>query len=238
MHASETTIRKLIEGSKQYVIPLFQRPYSWKQKHWLTLWQDVVDLVDDPKARPHFFGSTVTAPARSVPQGVGKWLLIDGQQRLTTTQLFLAAIRDSAIDVHADSLAQKIEGQSLLTAYEVGDEQLKVLPTQGDREAFRAVIRRAPSLNSRISDCYQYFFSRLKDRKGLSSEFLERLYLVVMDRLSLVGITCDEQDNPHLNITRDCFTLSETSRLPVITPISPIGLTVRSVNCCETATLN
>ena len=97
MHASETTIRKLIEGSKQYVIPLFQRPYSWKQKHWLTLWQDVVDLVDDPKARPHFFGSTVTAPARSVPQGVGKWLLIDGQQRLTTTQLFLAASSESPV---------------------------------------------------------------------------------------------------------------------------------------------
>jgi uncharacterized protein with ParB-like and HNH nuclease domain len=110
MQASETTIRKLVEGSKQYVIPLFQRPYSWNQKHWSTLWQDVVGLVDDPNARPHFFGSTVTAPARSVPQGVGKWLLIDGQQRLTTTQLFLAALRDAAIHVDAHSLAQKIEG--------------------------------------------------------------------------------------------------------------------------------
>lgn len=198
MQASETTIRKLIEGSKQYVIPLFQRPYSWKQKHWSTLWQDVVDLVDDPKARPHFFGSTVTAPARSVPQGVGKWLLIDGQQRLTTTQLFLAALRDAATHADASSLAQKIEGQSLLTAYEVGDEQLKVLPTQGDREAFRAIIRHDSPLNSRLTDCYRFFFTCLKDRKGLSGDFLERLYLVVVDRLSLVGITCDEQDNPHL----------------------------------------
>jgi uncharacterized protein with ParB-like and HNH nuclease domain len=198
MQASETTIRKLIEGSKQYVIPLFQRPYSWKQKHWSTLWQDVVDLVNDPNARPHFFGSTVTAPARSVPQGVGKWLLIDGQQRLTTTQLFLAALRDAATHVDAQSLAQKIEGQSLLTAYEVGDEQLKVLPTQGDREAFRAIVRRGTRLKSRLTDCYDYFFSRLKDRKELSGDLLERLYFVVVDRLSLVGITCDEQDNPHL----------------------------------------
>jgi uncharacterized protein with ParB-like and HNH nuclease domain len=198
MQASETTIRKLIEGSRQYVIPLFQRPYSWKQKHWSTLWQDVVELVDDPNARPHFFGSTVTAPARSVPQGVGKWLLIDGQQRLTTAQLFLAALRDAATHVDATTLAQKIEGQSLLTAYEVGDEQLKVLPTQLDRKAFRAIIRRDPPVSSRLTDCYQYFLSRLKDRKGLSGDFLERLYLVLVDRLSLVGITCDEQDNPHL----------------------------------------
>ena len=68
MQASETTIRKLIEGSKQYVIPLFQRPYSWTQTHWSTLWQDVLELVDNPNSRPHFFGSTVTAPAKSVPQ--------------------------------------------------------------------------------------------------------------------------------------------------------------------------
>ena len=198
MQASETTIRKLIEGSKQYVIPLFQRPYSWSQKHWSTLWQDVMDLVDDPNTRPHFFGSTVTAPAKSVPQGVGKWLLIDGQQRLTTTQLLLAALRDAAAHVEAGSLAQKIEGQSLLTAYEDGDEQLKVLPTQGDREAFRAIIRRETPLVSRHTDCYHFFLSRLKSRKGLSGEFIEQLYLVVVDRLSLVGITCDEQDNPHL----------------------------------------
>lgn len=198
MQASETTIRKLIEGSKQYVIPLFQRPYSWNQKHWSTLWQDVLDLVDDPNTRPHFFGSTVTAPARSVPQGVGKWLLIDGQQRLTTTQLLLAALRDAATQVDAHSLAQKIEGQSLLTAYEDGDEQLKVLPTQGDREAFRAIIRRGTPLISRLTDCHDFFLSRLKSNKGLSGDFIERVYLVVVDRLSLVGITCDEQDNPHL----------------------------------------
>ena len=198
MQASETTIRKLIEGSKQYVIPLFQRPYSWNQKHWSTLWQDVMELVDEPARRPHFFGSTVTAPAKSVPQGVGKWLLIDGQQRLTTTQLLLAALRDAAAHVGADSLAQKIEGQSLLTAYEDGDEQLKVLPTQGDREAFRAIIRRGTPLVSPLTDCHYFFLSRLKSRKELSGDFIERLYLVVVDRLSLVGITCDEQDNPHL----------------------------------------
>lgn len=198
MQASETTIRKLIEGSKQYVVPLFQRPYSWNQKHWSTLWQDVIDLVDDTAARPHFFGSTVTAPARSVPQGVGKWLLIDGQQRLTTTQLFLAAVRDSALSIGEKNLAEKIEGQSLLTAYEQDDEQLKVLPTQGDRDAFRAIVRRTPFCHSRLADCHGYFISRLKARAALSGDLLERVYLVVVDRLSLVGITCDENDNPHL----------------------------------------
>ncbi len=119
-------------------------------------------------------------------------------KRLTTTQLLLAALRDAAVHIHEQNLAEKIEGQSLLTAYEVGDEQLKVLPTQGDREAFRSIIRREQALNSRVADCHNYFLSRLKGCKDLSGDFLERLYLAVIDRLSLVGITCDEQDNPHL----------------------------------------
>ncbi len=91
---------------------------------------------------------------------------------------------------------RKIEGQSLLTAYESDDEQLKVLPTQGDREAFRAIIRREHALSSRVADCHNYFYSRLKGCKDLSGVYLERLYLAVVDRLSLVGITCDEQVQP------------------------------------------
>lgn len=198
MQASETTVRKLIEGSKQYVIPLFQRPYSWTKKHWTTLWQDVMDLLETPDGRPHFFGSTVTAPARSIPQGVGKWLLIDGQQRLTTTQLLLAALRDAATQIAAHNLAKMIHGQSLLTDFYVGDEQLKVLPTQGDREAFRAIITKDSPIGSRLTDCYNFYIHKITHSKELSVEFLEALYRVVIDRLSLVGITCDEQDNPHL----------------------------------------
>ena len=83
MQAAETKLRQLIEGTKQYIVPLFQRPYSWTEKHWKTLWADVVEQSQQEDGRPHFFGSIVTAPAKSVPQGVGKYLLIDGQQRIT-----------------------------------------------------------------------------------------------------------------------------------------------------------
>src|SRR5579864_8787515 len=96
MQASETKLRKLIEGTTQYVVPLFQRPYSWSEKQWKTLWSDVIDQSRHIDGRPHFFGSIVTTPAKSVPQGVGKYLLIDGQQRITTVQVLLAAIRNLA----------------------------------------------------------------------------------------------------------------------------------------------
>ena len=136
MQASETKLRQLIEGTKQYVVPLFQRPYSWSEKQWKTLWVDVLEKARHTDGRPHFFGSIVTTPAKSVPQGVGKYLLVDGQQRLTTIQVLLAAIRDAAGPLEAILLRDRIAGQYLANTYETGDERLKILPTQDDRAAF------------------------------------------------------------------------------------------------------
>lgn len=195
MQASETKLRQLIEGTKQYVIPLFQRPYSWSEKQWKTLWTDVIEQSQHNDGRPHFFGSIVTTPAKSVPQGVGKFLLIDGQQRITTIQVLLAAIRDVASRWKDARLSDRIDGQYLTNAYEYEDEKLKVLPTQDDRAAFRGIIRKGEIPDNRLRTCYHFFLSRLE---RLNPECLESIHLAVVDRLSLVSITCDEQDNPHL----------------------------------------
>ncbi len=195
MQASETKLRKLIEGTTQYVVPLFQRPYSWSEKQWKTLWADVIEQSRHDDGRPHFFGSIVTTPAKSVPQGVGKYLLIDGQQRITTIQVLLAAVRDSADRAAEVKLRDRIVAQYLTNAFEEGDERLKVLPTQDDRPAFRAIIRKDAVPENRLRTCYQFFLSRLE---RLTANQLESIHLAVVDRLSLVSITCDEHDNPHL----------------------------------------
>ena len=195
MQASETKLRHLIEGAKQYVVPLFQRPYSWSEKHWKTLWADVIEQSRHDDGRPHFFGSIVTAPAKSVPQGVGKYLLIDGQQRITTTQVLLAAIRDLAGRFDDTKLRDRIDGQYLTNAYEENDERLKVLTSQDDRVAFSAIIRKGEIPESRLGACYKFFMSRLE---RLKPDQLDPIHIAVVDRLSLVSITCDEHDNPHL----------------------------------------
>ena len=195
MQAAETKLRQLIEGTKQYVVPLFQRPYSWTEKHWKTLWADVVEQSQQEDGRPHFFGSIVTAPAKSVPQGVGKYLLIDGQQRITTTQILLAAIRDCAGRSDDKRLRDRIDGQYLTNSYEHDDERLKLLPTQDDRSAFHAIIKCDPIPDSRLATCYRFFSARIEQ---LPEGTLDRIHLAIVDRLSLVSITCDEHDNPHL----------------------------------------
>jgi uncharacterized protein with ParB-like and HNH nuclease domain len=197
MQAQEARLRKLIEGTTQYVVPLFQRPYSWSEKQWKTLWDDVTEQAAHDDARPHFLGSIVTAPAKSVPEGVGKYLLIDGQQRLTTMQILLASLRDTAGANGHDRLCEKVNGKFLVNTYEEEDEQLKVLPTQDDRPAFRNIIRGQKPPASRLSDAYRFFQAKLAPFKD-DAERLERLLTAITDRLSLVSITCDEHDNPHL----------------------------------------
>jgi uncharacterized protein with ParB-like and HNH nuclease domain len=119
MKASETHLGKILEGNNQFVVPLFQRPYTWDESRWKVLWSDLVELCDDEedtRAKPHFLGSIVTVPTRSVPEGVTKYLLIDGQQRLTTLQVLLAALRDRAREIpgplkQLGSVPQEVTGQ-------------------------------------------------------------------------------------------------------------------------------
>ena len=62
MKASETKFQPIIEGTKQYVVPLFQRPYSWEKKEWDVLWEDLVWLCENEEPTSHFIGSIVTMP--------------------------------------------------------------------------------------------------------------------------------------------------------------------------------
>src|SRR4051794_5455623 len=96
MEAAEAKIQRVLEGSRQFLVPHFQRPYSWREEQWKTLWRDLVELAEEPDPKPHFLGSIVTSPAKSIPEGVEKRLLIDGQQRLTTILVLLTLIRDRA----------------------------------------------------------------------------------------------------------------------------------------------
>jgi uncharacterized protein with ParB-like and HNH nuclease domain len=97
MEATSTLVINYFSGFKQNLVPLFQRPYTWSEKQWRTLWEDVMvfyPLDDANDKATHFMGAVVTMPARSVPVGVSKFLIIDGQQRLTTISVLMCAVRD------------------------------------------------------------------------------------------------------------------------------------------------
>jgi uncharacterized protein with ParB-like and HNH nuclease domain len=200
MEAAEAKVQRVLEGSKQFLVPHYQRPYSWREEQWKALWSDVVELLEDEDPKPHFLGSIVTAPARSTPEGVEKRLLIDGQQRLTTLIILLALVRDRARETGVGKLAERI--QDLITnRHEEGNERYKLLPTQAedpsdsDREAFiRLVNAEEPKTTSKIGAAYKFFSARLRRADAPN---LEALALVICNKLTLVSIILDEKDNPH-----------------------------------------
>ena len=195
MKASETKFQPIIEGTKQYVVPLFQRPYSWEKKEWEVLWDDLVWLCENEEPTSHFIGSIVTMPTTSVPEGVSKFLLIDGQQRLTTIFILLTLLRDVAKGNSSSDLAQEIEQTMLVNPFKKGGDYFKLLPTQIDRDAFKDLVQ-GTDLNaeSRIFQCYRFFERKLKQTHvGVTA-----LNKVVTTRLSVVSIVLDHDDNPHL----------------------------------------
>ncbi|HRS02467.1 MAG TPA: DUF262 domain-containing protein [Bacteroidota bacterium] len=201
MHASETKLQQIIEGEKQYVIPLFQRTYSWQEKEWRTLWNDLIELYEMETPRSHFLGSIVNMPAISVPEGIMKYLLIDGQQRLTTIIIILTLLRDKAKENNNQLLADEINENLLINKFKNGIEHYKLLPTQGDRNTYNELIKGNInnthfniSADDRIKLAYNFFEKKLTQ----TPINLEKLKMIITSKLSIVSIVLDADDNPYL----------------------------------------
>jgi uncharacterized protein with ParB-like and HNH nuclease domain len=195
MDATPVRVIDYFNGEKQGIIPLFQRPYTWTKKNWQTLWQDILiqyDAADDPT---HFMGAIVSIPAKTVPVGVNKHLIIDGQQRLTTIAVFLVALKD----VVDDKTAARIEDY-LINRHHDGVDRLKLLPTQADRLVFRSLVLGQPKDESHLMvQAYKFFGTVLRDR-DLNDDPIDfgKLFNTVVSSLQVVMINLGESDDPYL----------------------------------------
>ena len=201
MDARYATPQKLFSGEMQFIVPLFQRSYSWKLKQWKTLWSDLEQLPDLDAGRQHFIGSVVMHPTNTVPTGVSKYAVIDGQQRLATLFILLIALRDTALSAGNARLAERITDTYLANKYAPAHERYKLLPTQADRVAFRQIADRAPGTEpvpGLITEAFTYFQQQLKEWIGGEPERAEEMLRLILERLSLVSITLNDDDDPYL----------------------------------------
>lgn len=166
--AQETYLETLLEGKKQYQIPLYQRVYAWDKKDRDRLWDDILELVETRRtdnAATHFIGSVVLAESPdNAAARMQRYLVVDGQQRLTTLSLLIAALRDHLVATGDAGARQSYDAQYLINVYE-RDAPSKLLPTQADRASFLAVIGATPQAGSEdaIGDAYRYFLSRIAE---------------------------------------------------------------------------
>jgi uncharacterized protein with ParB-like and HNH nuclease domain/predicted transport protein len=141
MKAEDVRLTELLEGPKQFIVPVFQRDYSWGTKHCHQLWKDIVRVGSDPSAKAHFVGSVVYIAAEETSATITRWLLIDGQQRLTTLALLLAALRNK-IPSGETSAQQDNDESALPTPPELDDYYLRNTYGKGDRR-HKLHLRRA-----------------------------------------------------------------------------------------------
>lgn len=199
MKATETHFLQFLQPANQFVIPIYQRTYSWTLKQCEQLWHAITQAALDQTTSGHFLGSIVYIN-RGLHQVtlVHQLLVIDGQQRLTTLSLLLTAL-GKAIEESSESLEisrEQIENYFLFNNQEKGNVRYKLLLTQSDRETFIRLIesRELPSgASRRLMENYKYFENKIRKRDS----DLNSLYRGI-SKLLIVAIALERDDNPQL----------------------------------------
>lgn len=204
LQAGETTLNKLLNTSRQFIVPIFQRNYSWQKSQYEQLWFDILRASKFKEKQNHFIGSIVYIDMGTPAGRPQQLLLIDGQQRLTTISILLCAIKDYVqkfnLETKLINLA-KIKNQFLYNSDEIDEDRYKLLLNVQDKETYIKLIDNTiftvnkPATN--IIKCYEFFYERIEDFIKQYGQ-IDEIYAGIF-KLSLVSISLDkDSDNPQM----------------------------------------
>lgn len=197
MKGSECRLIEYMEGSrKRFIIPVYQRNYDWKTENCKKLYDDLVKVIKNNR-RSHFFGSLVSVYE---PSGRNtEFLVIDGQQRLTTVSLLFLAMYNlisNGIIVPEDaSLGGQIYEDFLVDKYQPQDTRIKLKPVKNDQKAFGKLFDSADEhiRESKLTMNYNYFYDRIQKQEITIDQLFDAIC-----RLEIINITLNNEDNPQL----------------------------------------
>jgi Uncharacterized conserved protein len=226
MKATEAKLLEFLKKSPQFVIPIYQRTYSWAERECRQLWDDILRTGSNDAIAAHFVGSIVY-----IEKGLyqvssqSPLLVIDGQQRLTTMMLILEALARHLADTEPfDGFsAKKLRNYYLLNPLEDGERGFKLLLTQTDKASLLALVQQEPQpteSSMRIRENFAFFEDQVKALgpdlvrlcKGLAK-------LVIVD----IALSRD-QDNPQLIFESMNSTGRELSQADLIRNFILMGL--------------
>ena len=193
IQATPREVRKIFSDS--YVIPDFQRPYSWDREQCETLWDDIVSFHATAPASEerYFLGNIVVHPVDN-----GKWSVVDGQQRLTTLLLLIKAFFKSAgtysalekclriLDKRTDALTDELRVKSEVLADDAASLHKIIFDSIGDDD------------NSKLAVNFHYFVETIeKWRRATdnSANALVHLIDTFLDKIVLLPIECGSDDD-------------------------------------------
>lgn len=200
MKANEEVLLKFLQKANHFIVPIYQRTYSWTEKQCEQLWKDIIRAGQNQEKGLHFVGSVVYIQDGIAGVMNSSWQIIDGQQRLTTVSLLLEALSQKiGDDEPVDGFTKiKIRNRYLLNPEETGDRHYKLSLTDTDDSTLRAIVSQLNKLSwptnhsLRISANYDYFLRKLETAdveivcRGLS-------------KLAIVDVSLERgTDNPQL----------------------------------------
>jgi uncharacterized protein with ParB-like and HNH nuclease domain/predicted transport protein len=199
MKATEAKLLEFLKKAAQFIIPIYQRTYSWGEKECRQLWDDIVRTGKNEKVSAHFVGSIVY-----VEKGLyqvssqSPLLIIDGQQRLTTVTLLIEALARRLGDSEPlDGFsAKKLRNYYLLNALEDGEKRYKLLLSQTDKASLTAILdqQQPPKDHSlRVRENFEFFQKQVADPDVVEPLCKGLTKLIIVD----ISLNRD-QDNPQL----------------------------------------
>lgn len=213
MQPTNVNVRSLFGNKVQFRIPLFQRHYVWSMEdQWQPLWEDIGEksnqrLLQQKRDKfTHFTGAIVIQQKPTNVDEVPKYEIIDGQQRLTTFQVILCALRDICISLEFSDIADEVKSYTLnagMLSLDYKDEQYKLIPTEFDRFSLKALVNgsEGAALNDRkgrIRSAYNYFKQKIQSYAEGERTKLLSLFHSVLNDFGLVQILIDSDDEPEL----------------------------------------
>lgn len=168
MKATEAKLLEFLKKSPQFIIPIYQRTYSWQEKECQQLWDDIIRSGENDAVHAHFMGSVVY-----VEKGLysvssqSSLLVIDGQQRLTSITLLIAALTEVIGEQEPleDFSYAKLKGYYLTNPLESGEKFYKLILSQTDDKSLKAILkgREQPEDKSiRVVENFEFFKSKLE----------------------------------------------------------------------------
>jgi len=179
----------LSQNSSSFYIPPFQRAYSWSKNEVDRYFDDIVRIIESEKnisetdKREHFFGVLVL---KNEKQGLASLaVIVDGQQRITTTLLLLIALRDM---VNNNDMQKQIEDMYLKNPTSTFSDKIKLKQVTKDWDAYCALINGSERIASKVTDGYNYFYNKIENLKYTVED-----YILALSRVNIAYIVLDER---------------------------------------------
>jgi uncharacterized protein with ParB-like and HNH nuclease domain len=231
MDALKKSILDFIGSNESvFLIPVYQRDYTWKKANCEKLWLDLLNLIKNER-ESHFFGSIVEINNGRDKKGYAKNLIIDGQQRLTTISILLIAMRNYLKNNPKDNEISCTRIEQYLTNVDGKDDvRIRLKPNKQDKKHFEELFENKDidkeAITSNILLNYAFFYDKLKQNNISSSLFIDDLF-TSLKKLEIVLVTLTKpKDDPQLifeslNSTGVDLTASDLIRNYILMDLEP-----------------